>query len=594
MENSSFDQQSSGPTNSTVELVAAATGATPASSLVSTYADVDLGNVAGADFAAKAFPVPIGTSGAGPVPSDLKSRFKHWANAVTDGGVSLYDSAGNLKDNQPELQDLIDKVQAYDGAVFIPPQDGQDGHGTAGFYLTSGLVQRDTGSLQGKSVALIGLGANDRTVGLNGRPYDAGVGLKLYQGSNSSLIRSQPKAGLLILENLTLAIDQSVQSSNQYGIEWEDNLEGPGFGGHLDQVYVFGAGRAGIRIGSAGGQGRANWTWVLYCGADGDAGWNVGSADWIFTDTGSGSNHAGGWYLGSGSQIQMTGGATWMNGTTGMVVSEYCESIAVANYHFDTNAQDGLVALEYVQDSARRGARQFTNCMWSDNGQAADDTYSDIALGDGVDDVTFVASAFVGKNTGVNRVRHSIKVGTGSSAWMIAPRYVASGAKKSFKTAFTNDFGAIRVSGAEEAYWRMGASGQGAEAIMGGTGIAALTPTDAWLGGLSTGASLRVKNFPAAVNYLEACGDANPNPYLIASGAAADVNLNFAPKGSGAVVVKAGNGAVKIQANNTGLGFHGAAPVAKPTITGSRGGNAALTSLLTQLNATGLINDQTT
>ncbi len=587
MEHVPFDAPASDPTPSTVEPAAS-------SSLLSTYADVDLGNVLGTDFAAKAFPVPIGASGAGSVPSDLKSRFKHWANAVTDGGVSLYDSLGNLKDNQAELQDLIDKVQAYDGAVFIPPQDGQDGAATAGFYLTGGLVQRDAGSLQGKSVALIGLGANDRTAGLNGRSFDAGVGLKLYPGSNSSLIRSQPQAGLLILENLSLAIDQSQQSANQYGVEWEDNLSGSGFGGHLDQVYVLGAGRAGIKIGAARGQGRASWTWVLYCGADGDAGWNVSSADWIFTDTGSGGNHAGGWYLGSGSQIQMSGGATWMNGTSGMVVSEYCESVAVTNYHFDTNGEDGLVVLEYAQELARRGARQFTNCMWSDNGQAADDTYSDVALGAGVDDVTFVAPAFVGKNTGTNRVRHSIKVGAGSSAWMVAPRYVASGTKKSFKTAFTNDFGAIRVSGAEEAYWRMGASGQGVEAVMGGTGIAALTPTDAWLGGLPAGASLRVKNFPAAVNYLEACGDANPNPYLIATGAAADVNLNFAPKGAGSVTVKSGNGGVKVQANNTGLGFHGATPIAKGSISGSRGGNVALASLLSYLAGVGLIDNLTT
>lgn len=42
------------------------------------------------------------------------------------------------------------------------------------------------------------------------------------------------------------------------------------------------------------------------------------------------------------------------------------------------------------------------------------------------------------------------------------------------------------------------------------------------------------------------------------------------------------------------VGFQGAAPIAKPTITGSRGGNAALTSVLTQLAAYGLITDGTT
>jgi len=41
-------------------------------------------------------------------------------------------------------------------------------------------------------------------------------------------------------------------------------------------------------------------------------------------------------------------------------------------------------------------------------------------------------------------------------------------------------------------------------------------------------------------------------------------------------------------------GFFGSAPIAKPTVTGSRGGNAALASLLTQLASLGLITDSST
>ncbi len=46
-----------------------------------------------------------------------------------------------------------------------------------------------------------------------------------------------------------------------------------------------------------------------------------------------------------------------------------------------------------------------------------------------------------------------------------------------------------------------------------------------------------------------------------------------------------------VRANGTGVAFNGTAPIAKPTVTGSRGGNAALASLLTQLAALGLITD---
>lgn len=46
--------------------------------------------------------------------------------------------------------------------------------------------------------------------------------------------------------------------------------------------------------------------------------------------------------------------------------------------------------------------------------------------------------------------------------------------------------------------------------------------------------------------------------------------------------------------NSQKLGFWGATPVTRPTVTGSKGGNAALTSLCSQLAAAGLITDSTT
>lgn len=49
--------------------------------------------------------------------------------------------------------------------------------------------------------------------------------------------------------------------------------------------------------------------------------------------------------------------------------------------------------------------------------------------------------------------------------------------------------------------------------------------------------------------------------------------------------------AQNLRADGTGVGFNGTAPIAKPNVTGSRGGNAALASLLTQLAALGLITD---
>ncbi len=48
---------------------------------------------------------------------------------------------------------------------------------------------------------------------------------------------------------------------------------------------------------------------------------------------------------------------------------------------------------------------------------------------------------------------------------------------------------------------------------------------------------------------------------------------------------------VRVEANATGLGFFATAPIAKPTVSGSRGSNAALASLITALANLGLITD---
>jgi len=54
------------------------------------------------------------------------------------------------------------------------------------------------------------------------------------------------------------------------------------------------------------------------------------------------------------------------------------------------------------------------------------------------------------------------------------------------------------------------------------------------------------------------------------------------------------SGTVRLTVDGTGIGFFGTTPAAKQTVTGSRGGNAALASLLTALSTTGLITDSTT
>ena len=74
------------------------------------------------------------------------------------------------------------------------------------------------------------------------------------------------------------------------------------------------------------------------------------------------------------------------------------------------------------------------------------------------------------------------------------------------------------------------------------------------------------------------------NPVAVTGGSGLGATLNLA--------WTAGNGVV-IGGPGQKIGFYGAGPIAKPSITGSRGGNAALASIITALSAYGLITDST-
>lgn len=63
---------------------------------------------------------------------------------------------------------------------------------------------------------------------------------------------------------------------------------------------------------------------------------------------------------------------------------------------------------------------------------------------------------------------------------------------------------------------------------------------------------------------------------------------------AGGIFVGSDASAVFLAASGGQVGFYGTTPINKPAITGSKGGNAALASLLTQLAALGLITDSTT
>lgn len=68
---------------------------------------------------------------------------------------------------------------------------------------------------------------------------------------------------------------------------------------------------------------------------------------------------------------------------------------------------------------------------------------------------------------------------------------------------------------------------------------------------------------------------------------------NLINAASGTSLALQSNGTTRFSIDGTGLGFFATAPAAKATVTGSKGANAALTSLMTALAGYGLVTDST-
>ncbi len=101
------------------------------------------------------------------------------------------------------------------------------------------------------------------------------------------------------------------------------------------------------------------------------------------------------------------------------------------------------------------------------------------------------------------------------------------------------------------------------------------------------GTNFKVYHGASAVNYITVTGASTGNsPLLVPDGSDTNVMLDVRGRGTGGI---------RLESSASGrLGFYGTAPAAKPTVSGSCGGNAALASLVGALASLGLITDSTT
>jgi hypothetical protein len=320
--------------------------------------------------------------------------------------------------------------------------------------------------------------------------------------------------------------------------------------------------------------------------------------------------------------------------------------------HLSVGADDQTAELDYITLEILTETQEVDELLQNVDGRAASDISSTVKSGSGVaenkvDNDSIAADAVDGGGTGGKNVikdgtivADNIKAGTITANEIAADTITAGNISTLTMTGKSCTFDTGSVGG-----WTM-ASGNlssgnvsisaTAEQMLFGSATAPMSGTGVFIGkdgsdyefrcgnpageyihwngsALTVGGTITAQNFTSTAITL-ASGETggkqirfaqvSTNPFLIFGGSAwlsksyvggspGALELStYSSAGSTSVLIQASGGAADtITLDSDRLGFYGGTPQSKPTVSGSRGGNAALASLLTGLANLGLITD---
>jgi hypothetical protein len=417
--------------------------------------------------------------------------------------------------------------------------------------------------------------------------YGAQSQIKLKAGANQNLITVVRDAAPPIFRNMTFRGNSVDQTGTSWVVYITDTVAQAyyTYGAHFYDCYIIDGKTGGLFVGSNRGSGIMERTWIQYCGAaSSDKAFQLKCFDWQFNALQVGPNNGIGWSIEDASQIQAVNCALFLN-YVNLKINAGCGEISFVGGVIDSAYTNGV---EIAGGSAAysRGARMIATTRFISNGTLGTNTYADIAVTDETR-LSLIGNSFGGTFT-ANTVKYCINQ-SGTCVIQLSGNVASANTGNVYATSFANSTAGFVYAGGADAY--VGQPG-GAATLSTVTGGVERNRVDAnynYFGGTPFACSMRAYNV-AGSGWIDVSGDSGgTNPYIVAAGTGTDVNLNLGPKGAGLVNIKSGDSNAKILVSNTGLGFQGTFPLAKPTVTGSRGGNAALASLLTALDNYGLI-----
>ena len=489
-------------------------------------------------------------------------------HAVTAGGVKLYVMPLNGELNVKAFgakgdgttDDTAALLKAYEaaclikGTVVLPP----------GTYISSGI---NLGGASHRNCTWRGAAYDGR-----GNSFIAST-IKLKNGANRTLFTYLAgDAPQPVFRHLIFDGNASQQSANSYIIETAGDLVTAYPFGILIEWCHFNYGRGGgLYLGQ-----RRGWNYVSNCSfyenglGNNGHGIVVDTYDAAFHNVHIGTSGGYGMYLYRCSQVFGTGVSCYVNQLGGFFISSSCDDVMFTNGSIDRNLRHGINA-EAKASVGYDGARVFSNYRFLANSTLSNGGFADVQVGAGCNDLVLTGCSFMGDEafTG-NKTAYALNFADSAGRVRLAAcRFVAK--SRWSNNEWTNNYTCLEggdLPGFTDRAIAANARGlyaNGAEALV-------------------------LSNPASATSHLQIGGDAGDSPFILSRGAAANIGMVVRPKGTGTVIVGGGS-TNQLQVSDTGLGFYGTAPQAKPTITGSRGGNAALASLLTALSARGLITD---